>query len=86
MSDTGIKEVVTRYAWLNPRNRDWWLDSSDEADNDVIQNVVQVADNVRRDVEGGDFRVNPQPQTCPSYCAFRHVCRVNEFSRWKWEQ
>ena len=84
--DTGIKQVVTRYAWLNPRIKDWWLDSSNESDNDVIRNVIPVAENVRQSVEGGDFRVNPHQQPCPTYCAFRHACRVNEFSRWKWAQ
>ena len=86
ISDTGIKQVVTRYAWLNPRIKDWWLDSSNESDNDVIRNVVPVAEKVRQSVEGGDFRVNPHQQPCPTYCAFRHACRVNEFSRWKWAQ
>ena len=84
--DTGIKQVVTRYAWLNPRIKDWWLDSSNEADDAVIQKVVSVAEKVRQSVEGGDFRVNPHQQPCPTYCAFRHACRVNEFSRWKWAQ
>ena len=86
ISDTGMKQVVTRYAWLNPRIKNWWLDSSNESDNEVILNVVPVAENVRQSVEGGDFRVNPHQQPCPTYCAFRHACRVNEFSRWKWEQ
>ena len=86
IGDTGFKQVVTRYAWLNPRIKDWWLDSSNEADNEVIQEVVQVAEKVRQSVEGGDFRVNPHQQPCPTYCAFRHACRVNEFSRWKWAQ
>ena len=86
IGDTGIKQVVTRYAWLNPRIKDWWLDSSNASDNEVIQEVVQVAEKVRQSVAGGDFRVNPHQQPCPTYCAFRHACRVNEFSRWKWAQ
>ena len=83
VGDSDAKRVVTRYAWLDPRIKDWRLDSSDEEDNAVIQNVLPVADAVRQSVAGGDFRVNPQTQPCPAYCASRHVCRVNEFSRWK---
>ena len=75
--------VVARYAWLNPDVRTWELDSSKPEDQTVLENVVEVAREVRSAVESGDFRVNPQVQPCPSYCSFRHICRVNEYSRWK---
>ena len=75
--------VAPRYAWLNPGNRTWDLDSSRPDDQAVLGHVVGVADEVRSSVESGDFRVNPQVQPCPSYCSFRHICRVNEYSRWK---
>ncbi len=75
--------VVARYAWLNPNNRSWDLDSSRPEDQAVLEGVAEVAQEVRDAVASGDFRVNPQVQPCPSYCSFQHVCRVNDYSRWK---
>lgn len=80
---TGINNVVARYAWLNPRHKHWSLDSSDEEDHRILQKALTAAAEVRDSVNTGDFRVFPQPEKCPTYCAFKHACRVNEFSRWK---
>ena len=80
---TGIENVVARYAWLNPRHKHWSLDSTDEEDNRILQKALAAAAEVRNSVKAGDFRVFPQPEKCPTYCAFKHACRVNEFSRWK---
>ena len=70
ISDSPVKQVVTRYAWMNPRIKNWWLDSSNEADNDVIQNVVQVAKNVRNQWKAetsASIRISsPVPATAPS--------------------
>ena len=82
-SETAAERVVARYAWLRPDAKTWDLDSSREEDQAVLEDVVEVAREVRASVESGDFRVNPQEAPCPSYCAFRHICRVNEYSRWK---
>ena len=81
--DAKAERVIARYAWTNPAIRQWNLDSSDPEDAEVIEEVVGIAQEVRGSVESGDFRVNPQVTPCPSYCSFRHVCRVNEVSRWK---
>ena len=86
LNSMDAESVVARYAWLNPRHRDWDLDSNEDDGDTAIQNIVNVANSVRDSVAAGDFRVNPQTQPCPSYCDFRHVCRVNEFSRHKWSQ
>ena len=83
---TGINNVVARYAWLNPRHKHWSLDSSDEEDYRILQKALKAAAEVRDSVKDGDFRVFPQPEKCPTYCAFKHACRVNEFSRWKWRE
>ena len=80
---TQAKRIITRYAWLDPSYPQWDIDSSREGDASVLDSVVAVAQEVRSAVESGDFRVNPQVQPCPSYCSLRHICRVNEFSRWK---
>ena len=77
------ERVVARYAWLDPNIKPWDIDSSKEADAAILDNVVSVAREVRSAVETGDFRVFPQVQPCPAYCSFKHICRVNEFSRWK---
>ena len=77
------ERVVARYAWLNPNHRRWELDSSTDDGQMALTNVVEIAKGVRDAVESGDFRVNPQTNPCPFYCAFQHICRVNEFSRWK---
>ena len=77
------ERVVARYAWLDPNIKSWDIDSSKEADAAILDNVVSVAREVRNAVENGDFRVFPQVQPCPAYCSFKHICRVNEFSRWK---
>ncbi len=79
----GVDDVVARYAWMNPGHKKWSLDSSDEEDNRLIQDALITAGRVRNSVDAGDFRVFPKPDKCPSYCAFKHACRVNEFSRWK---
>ena len=81
--ETAAERVVARYAWLNPDFKTWELDSSKPEDQTVLDNVVDIAHEVRSAVESGDFRVDPQVPTCPSYCSFRHICRVNEYSRWK---
>ena len=79
----GAGRVIARYAWLNPNHRRWELDSSDGDGQKALEDVVEIARDVRDAVASGDFRVNPQVSPCPSYCAFKHVCRVNEFSRSK---
>ncbi len=81
--DARASRVIARYAWTNPNIRQWRLDSADPEAADVIEDVVGVAAHVRGAVESGDFRVNPQVAPCPSYCSFRHVCRVNALTRWK---
>ncbi|MDE0220958.1 MAG: PD-(D/E)XK nuclease family protein [Spirochaetaceae bacterium] len=75
--------VIARYAWLRARHAPWQLDSDDPADRELIDSVVARAGEVRAAVEAGDFRVSPNVQPCPWYCAFQHACRVNQFSRWK---
>ena len=82
--EAAVDRVVARYAWLDPTIRQWDVDSSREGDVSVLENVAAVAQEVRSSVASGDFRVNPQVQPCPTYCSFRHVCRVNEYSRQKW--
>lgn len=81
--EAAAERVVARYAWLNPGHSTWDLDSSRPDDRAVLEDIARVAGEVRSSVESGDFRVNPQVQPCPSYCSFRHICRVNEYSRWK---
>ena len=81
---TGAERVIARYAWLDPQAREWEIDSSLADDALLLDHVAEIAREVRDSVDSGDFRVNPQVP-CPTYCSFRHVCRVNEFSRWKWD-
>ena len=75
--------AVARYAWVTPTTREWDLDTERAEDAAVVEEVVAVAESVRASVEEGDFRVYPQVRPCPTYCTFKHVCRVNEFSRGK---
>ena len=81
--DAGARRVIARYAWTNPNTREWRLDSAAQQDEAVIDDVVAVAASVRDSVESGDFRVDPRVTPCPTYCSFKHVCRVNELTRWK---
>ena len=81
--DVKTGRVVARYAWLKPNIRQWELDSSNPEHDDSLKDVVTVANEVREAVQSGDFRVNPQVQPCPLHCSMKHVCRVNQFSRWK---
>ena len=78
------QRVIARYAWLDPNTTNWDIDSSRKEDAAILDSVIAVAGAARSAVESGDFRVFPQVQPCPSYCSFKHICRVNEFSRWKW--
>ena len=75
--------VIARYAWVRPNIKWWELDSSNDKSAAALNDIVEVAGGVRNAVDSGDFRVNPQIPDCPSYCAMRHICRVNQFSRWK---
>ena len=75
--------VIARYAWVRPNIKWWELDSSNDKGAAALNDIVEVAGGVRTAVDSGDFRVNPQVPDCPSYCAMRHICRVNQFSRWK---
>ena len=75
--------VIARYAWVRARHTEWQLDSDVAADRELIDGIAARAGLVREAVQAGDFRVRPMVQPCPTYCAFQHVCRVNQFSRWK---
>ena len=79
----GADRVIARYAWVRARHTEWQLDSDVPADRELIDGIAARAGQVREAVQAGDFRVNPKVQPCPTYCAFQHVCRVNQFSRWK---
>ena len=77
------ERVIARYASMRGDGALRQLDSDDPADRQIIDGVLPRAEAVRAAVRAGDFRVNPQVAACPTWCAFRHVCRVNQFSRWK---
>ncbi len=79
----GAGRLIARYAYLDPRAEEWELDSAKPDDERLIEAAAAHAAAVRAQVSAGDFRVNPQVTPCPSYCDFRHICRVNQFSRWK---
>ena len=79
----GAERLVARYAYLRPPSSEWSLDTADPADAALVEAVATHAETARDAVGRGDFRVNPQVPTCPSYCDFRHICRVNQFSRFK---
>ena len=77
------ERVIARYAWVRTRHTEWQLDSDVAADRELIDGIATRAGQVREAVQAGDFSVSPKVQPCPKYCAFQHVCRVNQFSRWK---
>ena len=79
----GAERLVARYAYLRPPSSEWLLDTDRAADAALVEEVAVHAEAARTSVESGDFRVNPQVRTCPTYCDFRHICRVNQFSRFK---
>ena len=83
MQQFGGQRTVARYAYLDPRNERWQLDTGEAADAELIDEAVRTVSEVREAVEVGDLRVNPRVAVCPSYCSFLNICRVNEFSRWK---
>ena len=84
--ETNSERVIARYAWVRPDISQWELDSSEDKYAEAMENVLTVVQDVRNAVQSGDFRVNPQESSCPTYCSMKHVCRVNQFSRWKhWE-
>ena len=79
----GAEHLVARYAYLDPRAGEWRLDSAEPADAALIEDAARYAEETRAAVGAGDFRVNPQKPSCPTWCDFRHICRVNQFTRWK---
>ena len=82
--DLQAERLIARYAYLDPREKEWALDSANPAHAELIEDAARHAEVVRDSVAEGDFRVNPQVTPCPSYCAFQHICRVNQFTRSKW--
>ncbi len=85
LEETSGKDLRMEY-WKLPSRGDrklWTLDSANEDDADVIAKVKDILQEKRNAVDDGDFRVNPTPDTCPTWCAMKHVCRVNAFSRYK---
>jgi RecB family exonuclease len=83
--ETGASRVIARYAWTQAPLNPLQLDSANESDEALLDSTLDILSVTRAGVAGGDFRVNPQTPTCPTYCEMRHVCRVNQFSRWKWQ-
>jgi len=79
----GASRLVARYGWLRPPKKEWDLDSSNPDEAQLIEDVLDTADKVRKQVDSGNFQVAPRVSSCPPYCAMIHVCRVNEFTRWK---
>jgi len=75
--------LVARYACLRPPRREWWLDTDNPSDRQLLDDAALVATEVRDAVEAGEFAVAPQVSECPSYCPMIHVCRVNPYSRAK---
>ena len=78
----GAERLVARYAYLRPPQSPWSIDTAKPEDATIVEEVARHAEVARASVAGGDFRVDPQVP-CPSYCDFRHVCRVNQFTRSK---
>ncbi len=79
------KNLRMEYAKLPARGdaKHWTLDTDNGEDAEVITNVIGILQGSRNSVEAGEFRVKPTPDTCPTYCPMKHVCRVNGFSRYK---
>ncbi len=79
------KDLRMEY-WKLPARGDakhWTLGTDNGEDAEVITNVIGILQGSRNSVEDGEFRVKPTPDTCPTYCPMKHVCRVNGFSRYK---
>ena len=83
--DAKGKNLRAEYAKLPSRGdrKHWELNDAIPEDAWIIKNVLGTLQEKRDAVESGDFRVKPTPTECPSYCAMKHVCRVNAFSRHK---
>ena len=75
--------AVARYAYLDPNAPNWRIDTDEAPDAELLSQALTAAQTVRTSVVAGDFRVAPTVSPCPSYCDFQHICRVNQFSRWK---
>ena len=75
--------AVARYAYLDPPATGWQIDTDDEPGAELLTQALHAVRAVRTSVADGDFRVAPTVPSCPSYCDFQHICRVNQFSRWK---
>ena len=75
--------AVARYAYLDPSHRIWKIDTVEAADAALLTQARTAVQAVRASVEAGEFPVAPTVPVCPSYCDFQHICRVNQFSRWK---
>lgn len=79
----GDVRLIARYAFLRPKVDDWWLDSDREEDRAILEGAARIAAGIREEVASGAFAVTPKDGDCPMYCAFKHMCRVNQFSRYK---
>ena len=79
----GAERLIARYAYLRPDDKEWALDTASASDAQLIDSVAGQAEAIRDRVASGDFRVFPTVRACPTWCDFRRVCRVNQFSRTK---
>jgi RecB family exonuclease len=79
----GKQHIVGRYAIL--RHKDVEFDTRDRADRGIVRDGLAVAAEIVGLVDAGKFGVHPRPATCPKHCAFKNGCRVNQYSRYKWE-
>lgn len=78
-----VERVVAQYVYLRPGEVPWQLDTDSPTDNALIQQAGTLALDVRRRAGDGQFQVGPVVDPCPTYCAFKHVCRVGHTSRRK---
>ncbi|MFA7297594.1 MAG: PD-(D/E)XK nuclease family protein, partial [Dehalococcoidia bacterium] len=74
---TGADRVIARYAFVRPTSKPWELDTALAEDAALVARAVDIAAEVRTDVEAGRFRVVPS-NGCPRWCAFQHICRRHE--------
>ncbi|MGE3856491.1 MAG: PD-(D/E)XK nuclease family protein [Dehalococcoidia bacterium] len=79
----GQARVVARYAFLRAPKAEWALDSARPEDRELLDAAAERAIEAREGIADGEFRVAPNVDKCPWYCAFQHACRVNSFSRRK---
>jgi ATP-dependent helicase/DNAse subunit B len=86
----GLDRVIARYAYLRPTEEKQRFAIDTTAAPGIVDTALQRAAEIMERAAHGQFGVMPGPfaadparRECPTFCPFKHACRVSPVSKWK---